>query len=485
MKKRFVVKAIASAVLAAALAVAPLVESATNINLLSVSASAATTCRRVTLSRSEYNSIKSHWDNKGVSYLGYDLRPQYAKKLAIIDMQNLLNKVMGAGLTVDGQYGSKSQAAVKQFQRMVGISADGLFGNTSFTKLMSYIDVSGTVSSASVPSFDGKKLQICSAFNKNLVFDLEGGNSPQNETNICAYENHGGNNQIFLAKKEYTDSSGKEWYKLYPSNDTTGKYALNVNYGGNYNNLQTYASSGLYTNELFSFESDGTGTYHIAALCGGYIEVAGNYNVANVYRREGYKLANSKNQQFYLSEVNSSASGQRYNANSVMAQAKADVGNFNGRKYFNEAWCSDYVSKLITEKGGISSSLKSNNCGYLTGNITKNNAGTFYCFNNSVYNAIVNSANRGGYYNFNRASLNNTKKASRNSITPQAGDIILFSWDGDTVFDHVGFVNYTSGNTVYTIEGNTSFNNTVNSNYVNSGSRSYNSASIIGIIRMK
>lgn len=353
MKKRFVVKVIASAVLAAALAVAPLVESAANINVLSVSASAATTCRRVTLSRSEYNSIKSHWNNKGVSYLGYDLHPRYAKKLAVIDMQNLLNKVTGTCLTVDGQYGSKSQAAVKQFQRMVGISADGLFGNTSFTKLMSYIDVSDTGSSASVPSFDGKKLQICSALNKNLVFDLEGGNSPRNETNICAYENHGGSNQIFLAKKEYTDSSGKEWYKLYPSNDTTGKYALNVNYGdsGKFNNLQTYASTGLYTNELFSFESDGTGTYHIAALCGGYIEVAGSFNLANVYRREGSKLTNSKNQQFYLSEVNNSASTVRLDMNKALSYADKYSNRRNTAEYTvqdsNGGNCANYCSQLL------------------------------------------------------------------------------------------------------------------------------------------
>ncbi len=362
MKKRFFVKVIVFVVLAALLTITPLIESAANINVLSITASAATTCRRITLTQSEYNTIINHWNNKGVSYLGYDLYPSSEKKLAVIDMQNLLNKVMDTDLTLDGQYGSASQAAVKNFQRSVEISEDGLFGNVSFNKLMSYIDITNTpTSSQSVPSFDGKSLYICSALNRNLVFDVEGGNSPQNETNICVYENHHGQNQIFRAKIVYTDSSGKAWYKLYPLNDYTGKYALNVNYGGNYNNLQTYSSSGLCSNELFAFEPDGNGTCHISAYCGGYLEVSGNYDTANVFRREGSKQ-DSTNQQFYIDEATA-----KLDLNAALDYAKTywnrlDPANgfymSNGTKTYDASKfsssgnnCANYVSACILAAG--------------------------------------------------------------------------------------------------------------------------------------
>lgn len=42
-----------------------------------------------------------------------------------------------------------------------------------------------------------------------------------------------------------------------------------------------------------------------------------------------------------------------------------------------------------------------------------------------------------------------------NSYTPKAGDIIFFDWERDGSPNHVGIVQGASGNTVYTIEGNT------------------------------
>lgn len=152
--KKFTVKAISSVVLAAVLAVTPFVESASNVNVLSVTASAATICRRITLTQSEVDTIKAHWSGKGVSYLGYDLYPSYAKKLAVIDMQNLLNRITGAGLSPDGLYGSQTQNAVKTFQRATGVYADGLLGNATFNQLMKYVDISGTSSNSQTGSYN-------------------------------------------------------------------------------------------------------------------------------------------------------------------------------------------------------------------------------------------------------------------------------------------------------------------------------------------
>ncbi len=46
--------------------------------------------------------------------------------------------------------------------------------------------------------------------------------------------------------------------------------------------------------------------------------------------------------------------------------------------------------------------------------------------------------------------------AGRGSYTPQAGDAILFDWQGDGTSDHIGIVEKVANGKVYTIEGNSS-----------------------------
>ena len=48
----------------------------------------------------------------------------------------------------------------------------------------------------------------------------------------------------------------------------------------------------------------------------------------------------------------------------------------------------------------------------------------------------------------------NKQWASRGDVTPVAGDIIFFDWQGDGVPDHVGIVVGSDGSKVYTVEGN-------------------------------
>lgn len=43
-------------------------------------------------------------------------------------LQQSLNKLINAGLTVDGKYGAGTQAAVKKFQEANGLTADGWSG---------------------------------------------------------------------------------------------------------------------------------------------------------------------------------------------------------------------------------------------------------------------------------------------------------------------------------------------------------------------
>ncbi len=50
-------------------------------------------------------------------------------------LQTMLNAVSGAGLAVDGGFGSKTLAAVKSFQRSRGLTADGVVGTKTWTAL--------------------------------------------------------------------------------------------------------------------------------------------------------------------------------------------------------------------------------------------------------------------------------------------------------------------------------------------------------------
>lgn len=69
---------------------------------------------------------------------------------------------------------------------------------------------------------------------------------------------------------------------------------------------------------------------------------------------------------------------------------------------------------------------------------------------------------------------------SPSKYTPKSGDLIFFDWTGSSTADHVGIVNYTSGTTVYTIEGNCS-GKVKAREYTKKGSKPYNNiSSIIG-----
>ena len=53
-------------------------------------------------------------------------------------LQDLLNQ-LGAGLAVDGDFGSKTEAAVKAFQKKAGIKQDGKYGDQTHSALMAAV----------------------------------------------------------------------------------------------------------------------------------------------------------------------------------------------------------------------------------------------------------------------------------------------------------------------------------------------------------
>jgi peptidoglycan hydrolase-like protein with peptidoglycan-binding domain len=50
-------------------------------------------------------------------------------------VQAVVNAKLGSRLAVDGQYGKKTTAAVKRFQKAAGITADGIVGPQTWAAL--------------------------------------------------------------------------------------------------------------------------------------------------------------------------------------------------------------------------------------------------------------------------------------------------------------------------------------------------------------
>lgn len=443
--KRTLKNIIISTFMAGVVAVTPLVESAAHINIISASVSAAAYCRRFTLTQTEYNQIISHWNNKGVSYLGRDLYPSANKKLAVKDMQMLLNKVLGCNLVVDGLFGEGTRAQVLAFQRATGLWADGLFGSGSFNKIMQYADI---VSEAASISFDS--MTVPTSLTKGNSFNLGGTVSCNKPLSYITGEILNVSGNAIISKTAYTSA--------YSHNIRNSAINTVLKFGS--------LSDGEYILRYTAVASDGT-----------YKKVSYNFSVKS-----------TQTSPIIISSF------QKYNASAVMSQATSDVGRLNGRQKYNTEWCAAYVGDLITTYGGVSSSIKNYNVTGLTTNIVNNDLGTLYLFSDTHYNAAKNSAAYNSSYaytstgaKFTQTGISNTQYVSKNSFTPQAGDIILFNWNTYTrgTFAHVGLVKYMNGNYVYTIEGNTGRNNQVNANYVSEGNRWYYDSQVVGIIRMK
>lgn len=108
----------------------------------------------------------------------------------------------------------------------------------------------------------------------------------------------------------------------------------------------------------------------------------------------------------------------------------------------------------------------------------------FWCFNQAgnSYSTKLNGVviPSGGNCNsmISWFSDNGRYHKSGSGYTPKSGDLVFFDWSGNGSSQHVGIVNYTSGSTVYTIEGNCS-GKVKSRSYTSSGSKPYNNISSI------
>ena len=66
-----------------------------------------------------------------------------SKGKAVENLQTNLNKAINAGLAVDGDFGSKTEKAVKDFQKKYGLEVDGIYGPKSQAKMQEVTSAKG------------------------------------------------------------------------------------------------------------------------------------------------------------------------------------------------------------------------------------------------------------------------------------------------------------------------------------------------------
>ena len=149
-----------------------------------------------------------------------------------------------------------------------------------------------------------------------------------------------------------------------------------------------------------------------------------------------------------------------YGANKGVSGLLSDAGAMVG---MTESRNAAQINK-ITKKSGINCQTTPW-CAAWAMNMLKDHGvlNTSSCSNVNYCPTIVNWAKKENIW------------AGRGSYTPQAGDAILFDWQGDGTSDHIGIVEKVANGKVYTIEGNSS-------NSVARRSYSLNSKSVMGYI---
>lgn len=175
-----------------------------------------------------------------------------------------------------------------------------------------------------------------------------------------------------------------------------------------------------------------------------------------------------------------------YDIDSVLAQAKKDLGKNGIQMGYSEDWCAHYVSRLL-KGAGIRISDKA--CpDDIVVDMVNANLGTYYSFRSQNVTSIQSRLTSNG--------KKNIISTTRDSFKPQKGDIIIFLWKKDqNVYNwsHVGIVTDYIGSYVYSIEGNTYDNITsfedddYDVRIVGDWKRPYNSSNseVVGILRMK
>lgn len=100
---------------------------------LTITASAAS----ASLTSSDISQFKRDWKNHDyVLKANFWANNSKSGKACVKDAQRMLNYILGDNLDVDGQFGSKTKASTKKFQKKYGLDADGIIGNGTWNRMI-------------------------------------------------------------------------------------------------------------------------------------------------------------------------------------------------------------------------------------------------------------------------------------------------------------------------------------------------------------
>lgn len=152
-------------------------------------------------------------------------------------------------------------------------------------------------------------------------------------------------------------------------------------------------------------------------------EIADKYHFNTDQRKQLAELLDEKNNSLWSQVLYGISAGD----GEIVTVALSQVGNVGGQPYWSwygfggrVEWCACFVSWCANE------------CGYIDAGIIPKFAG---CMQGSQW-----FKDRGQWQD--------------GSLTPSAGQIIFYDWEGDGETDHVGIVERVENGTVYTVEGN-------------------------------
>lgn len=254
-------------------------------------------------------------------------------------LQQALNAVIGASLSVDGDFGIKTHRAVCQYQQSRGLEVDGEVGSITWIFLMGEYQAKQNLQT-------GTNYLIGQAGTNNGVLDVPSENVNANGARIQIWSYVQGNqNQLFYLQRNsdgsyriYSKASGKA-LEVRDSSKASGAQVAQWNYVDGYPCKDWFIRYDSNTN---AYEIINKNSLLALDLTGGTLQLGNTY--------QQYARNNTSSQRFWFktpsnmntttsTATSSKASG--YNVNAALQFAKQNV-------HTHTEWlCAEYVSRCL------------------------------------------------------------------------------------------------------------------------------------------
>ena len=386
----------------------------------------------------DFKKIEKHFDEHGyVLKRNFWANTENSGKTITKDLQNLYN-ALGYNVEVDSLWGPEMEKTTKEIQKKLGVTVDGMVGNETFNRLMSYskdilLDIDRVIE-------DGV-YTISPKCALSLVLDIAGG-SKDNQANLQLYNPNGTSAQRI--KVEYI---GDGWYRFIfeCSNKVLDVKGGSAKSGINCQQYEWNNTSAQY----WKIVSAGDGYYYIINKSGNkYLDVQNGANTSgtNVWVYDGNK---TDAQKWKFNKITSTQNSSF--SSEILSLATAQNGQ-NYKRYGGSSstpWCGYYARWIL--KNSL------NEVGVNYNDVIPYNslAGAISTFNAYKTNKY------GKYYNLTSWSYNGTsasKNSTNSDYNPKPGDILLVETNGNMGDgpDHLAVVIKTNTDgTFVTSEGNT------------------------------